>query len=353
MAARPSTRPPAPQPTPARSGSVPAAPVRDFAASSTAFAIEWDVRPVYDFLFSLGEDAGSTDDLPAADREWLTAARQGLPADVASHLEALRHSDLAIHIASYAVQHPELRTADDFVASIEDVDTTQLLRTLLADLMPDGGSGELIDRCAGGDPEAIAELREAMPDHKGPFLGLLDDPGAAHRMIVAALHAWADAFRPIEGRIGAILERDNASRAGDRATLHGSELIEKTTNGIRWLPEVSIRRVILAPSYFSRPYNYLLAGDGWRFFGYPVSDEALEADDRLAPPLAVVRLHRALGEDRKSTRLNSSHMSISYAVFCLKKKKRNTHTPRETGSDGSTSKQLRHQQDHLTSHDGA
>src|SRR5437868_15248521 len=29
----------------------------------------------------------------------------------------------------------------------------------------------------------------------------------------------------------------------------------------------------------------------------------------------------ASGEDRKSTRLNSSHVSISYAVFCLKKKK--------------------------------
>src|SRR5438477_9327593 len=28
------------------------------------------------------------------------------------------------------------------------------------------------------------------------------------------------------------------------------------------------------------------------------------------------------GVDRKSTRLNSSHMSISYAVFCLKKKKK-------------------------------
>src|SRR5256885_12496032 len=28
-------------------------------------------------------------------------------------------------------------------------------------------------------------------------------------------------------------------------------------------------------------------------------------------------------EDRKSTRLNSSHLVISYAVFCLKKKKRN------------------------------
>src|SRR3712207_7719405 len=30
-------------------------------------------------------------------------------------------------------------------------------------------------------------------------------------------------------------------------------------------------------------------------------------------------------EDRKSTRLNSSHANISYAVFCLKKKKKNYH----------------------------
>src|SRR5258707_11232536 len=29
------------------------------------------------------------------------------------------------------------------------------------------------------------------------------------------------------------------------------------------------------------------------------------------------------GQDRKSTRLNSSHANISYAVFCLKKKKKN------------------------------
>src|SRR5258708_26571153 len=33
----------------------------------------------------------------------------------------------------------------------------------------------------------------------------------------------------------------------------------------------------------------------------------------------------AAGLDRKSTRLNSSHQIISYAVFCLKKKKRRPH----------------------------
>src|SRR2546422_2179872 len=32
------------------------------------------------------------------------------------------------------------------------------------------------------------------------------------------------------------------------------------------------------------------------------------------------RIHKVLQEDRKSTRLNSSHGYISYAVFCLKKK---------------------------------
>src|SRR3712207_8637500 len=35
---------------------------------------------------------------------------------------------------------------------------------------------------------------------------------------------------------------------------------------------------------------------------------------------------RRINEDRKSTRLNSSHANISYAVFCLKKKKIIKHT---------------------------
>src|SRR5690348_18038471 len=53
-------------------------------------------------------------------------------------------------------------------------------------------------------------------------------------------------------------------------------------------------------------------------------------------------LHRAIAdrgfeaggvEDRKSTRLNSSHPSISYAVFCLKKKKNNTQVMSDTTQD--------------------
>src|SRR2546426_6017346 len=47
--------------------------------------------------------------------------------------------------------------------------------------------------------------------------------------------------------------------------------------------------------------------------------------DRESPRFRALGLHVAGdSQDRKSTRLNSSHLVISYAVFCLKKKKKNT-----------------------------
>src|SRR2546426_9124889 len=52
-----------------------------------------------------------------------------------------------------------------------------------------------------------------------------------------------------------------------------------------------------------------------------------------APARGVPRRARdggAATTDRKSTRLNSSHLVISYAVFCLKKKKKNEHNNTNT-----------------------
>src|SRR5437899_8620319 len=48
----------------------------------------------------------------------------------------------------------------------------------------------------------------------------------------------------------------------------------------------------------------------------PVKISAEQIVSSANPPAASTR------RDRKSTRLNSSHLGISYAVFCLKKKKR-------------------------------
>src|SRR5207248_8321945 len=58
-----------------------------------------------------------------------------------------------------------------------------------------------------------------------------------------------------------------------------------------------------------RAFDDIVRGGSRRAFGMPSFADDLTADQ--------VRLI----QDRKSTRLNSSHRTISYAVFCLKKKK--------------------------------
>src|SRR5256885_8519731 len=52
----------------------------------------------------------------------------------------------------------------------------------------------------------------------------------------------------------------------------------------------------------------------WLFLPFPPGNPDALAEWILVGPMALC-------EDRKSTRLNSSHLVISYAVFCLKKKK--------------------------------
>src|SRR3712207_8628524 len=53
----------------------------------------------------------------------------------------------------------------------------------------------------------------------------------------------------------------------------------------------------------------------------PAREDRVRLVPRVRPARAAVRAQQGRG-DRKSTRLNSSHANISYAVFCLKKKKK-------------------------------
>src|SRR2546426_4961545 len=64
----------------------------------------------------------------------------------------------------------------------------------------------------------------------------------------------------------------------------------------------------------------------WQVLARDHTHQALHHIERCANHLHVLAdgVHIGHGRDRKSTRLNSSHLVISYAVFCLKKKKKNS-----------------------------
>src|SRR2546427_5203267 len=75
------------------------------------------------------------------------------------------------------------------------------------------------------------------------------------------------------------------------------------------------------------PYTTLFRSRGRRHQPGPTAREGAAAGGRHPLPVPrAARLARRGGQDRKSTRLNSSHSQISYAVFCLKKKKKNNNT---------------------------
>src|SRR3712207_8534495 len=81
------------------------------------------------------------------------------------------------------------------------------------------------------------------------------------------------------------------------------------TTLFRSFVDTTTNEVLQTVDVGTRPYVPETSPDG-RLLYVPLHDEA-----------RVQVLDTASGQDRKSTRLNSSHANISYAVFCLKKKK--------------------------------
>src|SRR2546426_1370717 len=88
------------------------------------------------------------------------------------------------------------------------------------------------------------------------------------------------------------------------------------------------------------PYTTLFRSHVWSRLHQAVLERVARVEidvTRFQRELAALR-HR----DRKSTRLNSSHLVISYAVFCLKKKKRKNNSHQSKECKKSTTKSYTH-----------
>jgi DNA-binding transcriptional ArsR family regulator len=184
------------------------------------------------------------------------------------------------------------------------MDPTALARQVAVDDVHHPELTPLIEAALHGDETVLPTIEEALKanldtDKCALRVDLLRQPEEYHRRLLAVLEAWQLQFATVEERVAGMIRRDADERVADRRTMQPVDLIEKTTGGIRWIPEAGVSKVIMAPSYFARPYNYMFSGPGWRLFAYPIGDAALDGHDPLAPPPAIVRLHRALGDETR------------------------------------------------------
>jgi len=272
--------------------------VRPGLASPGLPAVELDARTGYDFLISACNDCGELEDLLPEDRTWLEEGRASLAKKLGSGASADACMGFVTEIGRLLVGRPEVRTAGQVVAAVDEMSDGLLIETLLGELLEDSDLGPTARRAVDGDAEAYAALQTQLEQLKGmPVLTATPKELAdgARRIV----HAWLPRYEGIEGRIGRMLERDVSARPLNTAAADPFAFVEQATNGIRLAAETRVRRIVLAPSYFGRPYNSLTRVGQTELICYPIADGALDAADRLTPPSSAIRLYRALGDESR------------------------------------------------------
>jgi DNA-binding transcriptional ArsR family regulator len=269
--------------------------IRDLGAGA-GLPAAFDVRTAFDFAVSLASEVGQHEELPSEDRRWLEKARAALPA----HVRPAVDDETCIMGGGLIIDRADVIDAASYVKAIRASSGAEFAQIVLADNLRHHEQSPVVQAALDGDRESVESMLGQWPEQKRAWLRrLLDDADAMLEEVHAAMAAWLPLYQEIEPRVLSIIERDAKSRLPELTSLRPSEVIERATNGIRWLSEPGVRRVVLAPSYLVRPYNFTFSGPDWRLFIYPVADASLEPLDPLAPPPGVLRLHRALGDDTR------------------------------------------------------
>jgi DNA-binding transcriptional ArsR family regulator len=274
--------------------------VRSAGGRARPFTVAFDSRTAWDFLVSVAIGEGPDHDLVAVDREWHTRTREALPDDLRAAQDRLFGAagyGALEGLQPLAAANADVRTAADVVRLLETIRPSDLLAATIRECLAGDVPEELVERASAGDRGAIGSLEPSLcaPEVASMVSEFTADAERSMRLALEVTRAWLTAFEPIEPRLARIHAADVASRQDVIASRTPAEAVEIITGGLRLLPESRLRRVLLGPSVFVRPFNFINQGSDWRMFWYPVADEVLETDAG-APSNSMVRLFRALGD---------------------------------------------------------
>lgn len=243
-------------------------------------------------------------------QEWFDGLRTRISATLREGFERLRGSGGGWGSLVGLAWHRRLRSATELIAALQDIDPLDLRLALLGanwPLLRAALPPQDILGAARGEAEAGQRLVEAVrrlePDSDEldlPGLRRLValEPEATRDAVLAVLRSWhEEVFAAREPALAERLQRDAEGKRALAKTVAPERLVEIATNGLRYVSQPWVRRVVLIPHVAMRPWNVMDAWDDATIVGYPASDDA--ASDPDEPPASLVRLHKALGDEKR------------------------------------------------------
>jgi DNA-binding transcriptional ArsR family regulator len=283
--------------------------LRELPGRRQGLIVQFEASPAYEFFMSLcvfsdSEDASTYE----VGKAWFEAIRKKLSPVLLDTVEQFSfHShEMWEHLSALAYLCPPPRDVPTLLAYMETIDPLEVRLHMLGYYVRQHRhvtSPEVIYAAAQGDAEAQKKLmRSSFPEDLNwqktlRWVLSLDAAAAKERLLEIARGWYDEVFREMEPQIMPILTRDIEAKRALQVTHSPEQLIEICT-GWEYMPEPRIRRVILIPTYVSRPFNGDAESGDTRIFFYPASDETILAD-ASAPPAHLLRLTKALGDERR------------------------------------------------------
>lgn len=273
-------------------------------------ALVVEVSPAYEMLQSLVVAFDESDaDTYEVGPDWIAEIRARAGDELLARINAVAYdnADSLRHLLGLAYDTPAPRDVPAFLAHLRETDADEIKLHLVQfyaretrRLTPP----TVIRAAVGGDSAARDEfLRTSFPEWE-PWTeylsNVIDADGEWLKAeLIDCLAQWYErVWKPEALTIMPILERDAEAKRDLQRTLPLDRFVTTATNGVEFAPRPGVDRVVMVPSFVQRPLvSYVEFGEVL-ILAYPVADESVTADTDT-PPLRLVRLSKALGDEKR------------------------------------------------------
>ncbi len=225
-----------------------------------------DVGLAYELLQSITVFQEQCEYAYDIDRQWFEMARTQAQPDLLDALSQFHSSYMLWHrLVGLVYDSAPPRDVPAFLAHLEEITPLDLRLYLLGYYQRSARKNiplDIIVQAAEGNQEAQQQYLHVTSLHEEHQLAeqrhiFATEPEVMKTTLLFIIQQWYErVFRSSEQQILPLLEHDAAAKQALQQTLSPERLIETATNGVMYVPEPGMRRVLLVPSFIGRPTNY-------------------------------------------------------------------------------------------------